>query len=412
MTGGYVYRGSRTPSLFGAYLYADFISGRVWALVHDGQQVLSNTEIASVPNPSSFGEDRDGEVYLCSFDGGIYRLDETGGPAPFPQTLSATGLFSNTAALRAAPGLIEYDVNAPLWSDDATKRRWIALPGSSRITFRATGSWDFPVGTILVKHFELTLSPGVVRRLETRVLVNHSQGWAGYTYRWNGAQTDATLLADRFEEEFTVSDPTAPGGLRQQTWTYPSRADCLSCHTAASGRVLGIRTNQINREFDYPARPDNQLRAWNHIDLFTADPGEASSYGALPDPLDEGAAPAPRARAYLEANCAMCHLPGGPTPVEMDLRAATPVGATGTRSVAATNPVDGSPGALRIAPGIKEQSDLWERLRRMDGYRMPPLASHVVDAEAVDLIGLWSRLRRRRVAPPRHARNGHRDVGG
>src|SRR5678816_4155915 len=41
--GGHVYRGSALPALVGSYVYGDFVSGRVWALVHDGQQVVSNT---------------------------------------------------------------------------------------------------------------------------------------------------------------------------------------------------------------------------------------------------------------------------------------------------------------------------------------------------------------------------------
>jgi hypothetical protein len=46
-------------------------------------------------------------------------------------------------------------------------------------------------------------------------------------------------------------------------------------------------------------------------------------------------------------------------------------------------------GALRIRAGRKELSVLWERLRRLDATRMPPLASRLVDAEAVTLIGAW-----------------------
>ena len=74
ITGGYVYRGPGVPSLVGAYMYADFITGKIWALVHDGTSVVSNTEIATLPNPSSFGEDESGEIYITSFDGKIYRF--------------------------------------------------------------------------------------------------------------------------------------------------------------------------------------------------------------------------------------------------------------------------------------------------------------------------------------------------
>ncbi|HEY8554564.1 MAG TPA: PQQ-dependent sugar dehydrogenase [Burkholderiales bacterium] len=76
ITGGYVYRGTALPALAGAYVYGDFLSGRVRALFYDAAAgtVTSDLEIARVPNPSSFGEDAAGEIYITSFDGRIYRL--------------------------------------------------------------------------------------------------------------------------------------------------------------------------------------------------------------------------------------------------------------------------------------------------------------------------------------------------
>jgi len=75
VTGGYVYRGAAVTGLAGSYVYGDFGSGRLWALVWNGTSVVSNAEIASVPAPASFGEDFAGELYICSFDGSIYRLE-------------------------------------------------------------------------------------------------------------------------------------------------------------------------------------------------------------------------------------------------------------------------------------------------------------------------------------------------
>ncbi len=387
VTGGYVYRGSRLADLIGAYLYADFGSGRVWALVREAGQVLSNELVASVPTPASFGEDEAGELYICSFDGNIYRLEESnpGAGGQLPPTLSATGLFSDVPSLTPSPGLIEYQVNSPLWSDNAIKRRWLALPGTARMTFDPIEAWDLPISSVLVKHFEIEVSPGQIQRLETRVLLKHSMGWQGYSYRWNPQQTDADLLSTSATELLTISD--GMGGQRLQTWYYPSRNDCLACHTSAAGRVLGLRTRQMNRNYPYPAHVDNQLRTWNHIELFTQDIGSSSQYEALPDPMDSTLPLADRARSYLAANCANCHLPAGPTPVDMDLRYSQAMSSTNTLAVLASNPT--SPGALRIMAGNKEQSDLWERLRRRDAFGMPSLGSNLVHQAAVDLLGLW-----------------------
>ena len=75
ITGGYVYRGPRLPSLRGAYVYGDFCSGRVWALRFDGSGVTEHLELVdSELRISSFGLDESGELYILSFDEKIYRL--------------------------------------------------------------------------------------------------------------------------------------------------------------------------------------------------------------------------------------------------------------------------------------------------------------------------------------------------
>ena len=80
ITGGYVYRGGRVPSLRGAYVYGDFCSGRLWALRHDGLQVVESISLADTTlRISSFGEDQDNELYVLSIDGRILRFVPSGG---------------------------------------------------------------------------------------------------------------------------------------------------------------------------------------------------------------------------------------------------------------------------------------------------------------------------------------------
>jgi glucose/arabinose dehydrogenase len=75
ITGGYVYRGSILNELFGKYIYGDFISGRIWALEYSGGIVLNNTELIDTDlNISSFGIDTNNELFICAFDGNIYKL--------------------------------------------------------------------------------------------------------------------------------------------------------------------------------------------------------------------------------------------------------------------------------------------------------------------------------------------------
>jgi uncharacterized repeat protein (TIGR03806 family) len=386
--GGYVYRGSQIASLIGKYLYSDFYAGLVWSL--SGPTNPTNTELASVANPSSFGEDDDAEVYVVSYNDGLYRFNETGGGGSGPTLLSQTGLFTDLANLTPASGLIEYDLNIPFWSDGALKRRWVGIPSNANVTFDATAPWTFPIGTVIVKHFEMELTegdPSTSRRLETRLLVRTASGWQGFTFKWNSGQTDAQLLAGADSDTLTVN--LAGGGSVTWQYSYPSRTDCLLCHTSAANFALGLGTRQMNRDFDYGAVTDNQLRTLNHISYFSTNIGAATQYDAYPALDDTNATVATRARAYLAVNCSQCHRPGGGTPVNLDLRFDTADAAMNAIGVAPANGALGLTNARIIAPGFKESSVLWERMRRLDSTRMPPIASHRVDQDAVDLIGVW-----------------------
>ncbi|RRQ47647.1 glucose sorbosone dehydrogenase [Maribacter algicola] len=77
VTGGYVYRGSLNPSLVGYYIYGDFISGRIWALDNVSGSMASNKLLFETSLPiASFGTDQENELYICSFDGNIYKIVE------------------------------------------------------------------------------------------------------------------------------------------------------------------------------------------------------------------------------------------------------------------------------------------------------------------------------------------------
>ena len=76
ITGGYVYRGRRIPGLCGVYLYADFVSGRIWGLRYDGRRVRAQRLLSdSGLSVSTFGQDRDGEIYVADYARGrLYRI--------------------------------------------------------------------------------------------------------------------------------------------------------------------------------------------------------------------------------------------------------------------------------------------------------------------------------------------------
>jgi glucose/arabinose dehydrogenase len=78
ITGGFVYRGSKVSELIGKYIYADYVSRRIWALEYSGDGEPTNTLLIDTDlNITSFGVDRNKELYICAFDGRIYRFKET-----------------------------------------------------------------------------------------------------------------------------------------------------------------------------------------------------------------------------------------------------------------------------------------------------------------------------------------------
>ncbi len=228
-----------------------------------------------------------------------------------PKLLSQTGAFKNVREFSPADGLIPYDLIVPFWSDGAEKSRFISVPQNLTIKFSPTGEWVFPRGTVLVKTFFLAtneLNPTSLRRLETRLLVcDETGGVYGVTYKWRADDSDADLLATNLTEEIRIQTAT---GVRTQTWYYPSRQDCLTCHTANAGLVLGVKTRQLNRDFTFPSGvTDNELRAWNHAGLFDTNFSDADLKKfptlAATDDLSRNAG---RPRAFL-SRCELRELP-------------------------------------------------------------------------------------------------------
>ncbi len=392
VTGGVIYRGTRLPELTGAYLYADFMSGNIWALHSDLKTKTRNTKIARTSLLiSAFGQDEAGEVYFLAFDGRVYRFKQQDAQpsAAFPRTLTDTGLFASVKDHAPATGLIPYTVNVPLWSDGAEKSRFLVLPKAGSVVFKEKDKWEFPVGTVFVKTFLLntdTEKPAELRRLETRLWVHAPRGWEGYTYLWNDEQTEAHLLADwPLEREFKVLTAEGP---RPQKWYFPSRSDCAACHTRNVGFVLGWNTRQLHRPYAGEKDRENQITAFERLGLFTAAlPKPVADLERYPDWEKKTGAVETRARAYLDANCAMCHSPGGPgnalgsrANLDFHLTLAEAVG--GEKPPLAESPW--------FTPGKPARSRALQRMSsREPKEQMPPLATHRVDAEAVAVLKRW-----------------------
>lgn len=422
ITGGVTYLGTKFPDLRGAYVYGDFATGKIWAARYDGKQLTENREIADTEiQVLGFGIDRDGEIYLVDYAGLLWTLERTPpetNSRPFPRKLSETGVFQSVRGHVVDLALVPYSVNSALWSDHAHKERFIGLPGTSQIEFTENGAWHFPEGAVLVKSFALETEVGNTasrKWIETRLLVIQQKEWAGYSYLWNDEQTDAELVASSgADKAFTIRDAAAPDGKRTQVWHYPSRTECMVCHSRAAGFVLGLNTLQMNRDHDYGGKTANQLSTLEHIGALRirtagkrtggndprnldeegwkfADklPKRPAEYARLPDPADETADLEARVRSYLHANCAQCHVSagGGNSAMELAFKAARDK--VNIIDVPPLHDKFGLPDARIIAPGAPERSVMLARISRRGKGQMPPLATAVPDEAGIRLMRRW-----------------------
>jgi uncharacterized repeat protein (TIGR03806 family) len=314
-------------------------------------------------------------------------IADPAGAALLPPTLADTGAFSDLIALTPYPGIVPYDVNVPLWSDGAHKKRWFCVPNSSlTVGFEREVPWSFPVGAVWVKHFELNSGawdlPG--RRIETRFLVRTAEGAYGVTYRWDDSQTNATLVAaEGLDEDIDIEEQ---GETHTQVWHYPSRTECLKCHTSAAGWSLGFNTWQLNRKFNYAGITNNQIAALNQAGYFSTNLTGIQTLRAVAAATNTAWSPEYRVRSYLAANCAQCHQPGTDCLAKWDARITTPTAAAGIINGPLVFPAAADPKGRVVVPGSLDHSMLFFNLTHL---KMPPLATTVVNNEAVNLLSEW-----------------------
>ncbi len=372
ITGGYVYRGSDIPGLSGRYVFADFVSGKVWATTQGGGKEELLALGIFIP---SLARGNDGEIYIADrANNRILRLTGagSGGSNDVPDDLEETGCWS--ADDYDVSGMIPYEINAPFWSDGAAKKRYMAIPPGATVDITGQNDFSFPPGTVLVKDFRLN-----GQLIETRLLMRHTNDngpWAGYTYEWNNGTATRVRDTDGKTRNFNG-----------QEWIYPGENQCNDCHTSAAGFALGPEVAQLNGDMTYSAtgRTANQLETLDAIDVLRLPlPDTPDNLPALADP-DGSASLNDRARAILHSNCANCHQPNTGVQSSMDLRY--------TSSFTAMNICNADSiqvsGAKLLVPGNAAQSLIVDRMNRRDAEQMPPLGSNLVDNAGVSVISDW-----------------------
>jgi uncharacterized repeat protein (TIGR03806 family) len=291
--------------------------------------------------------------------------------------------------------VVPYDLNTPLFSDEATKVRGVAVPKGQPAAYDPVNAFAFPVGTILTKSFgfpdDMRKASPVLTWVETRLLIHTAKGWEGYTYLWDKAQKDATL--SYAGEVRPTSWIDANGTTVQTNYLVPSFNQCKQCHN--DGGVvtpIGPKARQLNRTFAYSTGDENELAHWTRLGILSGAP-TPSSAPSLPvwnDPttgsLDQ------RARAYLEGNCAHCHSAGGTantTGLFLEASETNPTTFGICKPPVAAGPATGG-FQFDIVPGDPEHSIIPYRLASTaPQVAMPQIGRSVVDTQGLALITTW-----------------------
>jgi len=266
-------------------------------------------------------------------------------------------LYRDITAHEVSDAAIEFTPRFPLWTDGATKRRWLVLPEGESVQTQDAGDWRYPVGTATFKEFT---RDGV--RVETRMNLKTEDGWAAVAYLWNDADDEAV------RQMLTARD------VAGTPHDVPGAAECQACHGGRGGFTLGFSATQLDVE---------TRRA-----LFDA--------GVLSHPVEGELAlddTEQTGLGVLHGNCSHCH-----NPARDEQAQATDCYAPGPRvdfDLSLPHDLDDVEGApawrtAREELGEPSDSKVLERMsiRAWDDERppMPPLGTERVDQEGVAAV--------------------------
>lgn len=288
--------------------------------------------------------------------------------------------------------VIAYEPASGLFTDYASKKRFIWMPGGVAATYVADNKiMDFPVGTVLIKTFYYTtIQPAnTTKIIETRLMIRKADGWKFYEYLWNDEQTDADLVA---AEDFanggskTITFAKPSGEIITTDYRIPSDAECLACHKINEiPTPIGVKPQNLNHNHMYGNSNKNILQKLveqGYLQSYPSNIVSTIDYHDTTKPIDL------RMRSYLDANCAHCHQDQArceyrPIRLQYSL---TDVDSNIGICLLADEQISSSLTKI-ISPGNYNKSVMHFRLKSNDeSQRMPLLGRTIVHDEGVELL--------------------------
>lgn len=318
---------------------------------------------------------------------------EAGTPVA-PRFLSQTGLYADAATLKIDARNRNFSPQYPLWSDGATKRRWVRLPAGSKIDVSDLANWELPVGTKFWKEFSFN-----GKKVETRFLWRTSKSnWLFASYAWNAQQTDAELASES-------GLPNIAEIVDGKRHSIPSVSECRSCHDSNGTQILGFNALQLSDDRDpnaLHAEPlsDDTLTLKTLVDEQLMTPPRPDLV-ANPPRIAADSPVTRTALGYLSTNCGNCHnrdssiaslgldlkyvVTGRPDALTCASALATGVNKRGHWVVP-----EAQEESRIINPGHPESSAIIRRVKsRRPISQMPPIGTVIADTQAVDLLTTW-----------------------
>lgn len=342
----------------------------------DSTLLLPGGDFAGGPSPvvgAAKAEGGDGQTPIPTLPGHCV------GAAVPPQNLECTGLYSDVANKQTMPGVREYAPALSLWSDGASKQRWVSLPPGTLIDNSDPNEWAYPVGTKFFKEFSQN-----GQRVETRLWQKADDNfWVNATYQWDASETEAVRT---------------PGGeIRLPTgepYNIPTRDECDKCHRGRTERILGFEEVLLGLDGAQGVTLDALVE-----EKLLSDPPSDTHLEVVED--GTGSADA---LGWLHVNCGIsCHNPNTRsvaygTGMFLRLEAKQ----LESRSVASFDSYSTTVGQdvhtsnwrgwLRVDPGQPSTSLLYDLIMlRGEGPQMPPFGTDVVDERGGKVIERWIR---------------------